>query len=136
MRYPERRMDHREETNNRSQKKGLRSRSKPQNNLRFTKGVNPNPMPRNRPRRGVSTVRVFSTHPLITARFCNAAHSKIRKTGLGGGRSNVRMLQHPKIQITHANFPKPTQTNSENQHQKNDGGRGGRLSVHVISTQH
>jgi len=45
--------------NNRSQKKGLRSRSKPQNNLRFTKGVNPNPMPRNLPRRGYQQFACF-----------------------------------------------------------------------------
>jgi hypothetical protein len=64
---------------------------------------------------------------------------RTRKTDLGGGRSNVRMLQHPKIQITHAKFPKPTQTNNENQDQKNrPGGReeGPSLSVHVFSTQH
>ena len=101
------------------------TRSRPKSSRPTTNRQATEPKTKNLPRRGVSTVRVFPAHPLITARFCDAAHSKIQKTGLGGGRSNVRMLQDPKIQITHVSFPKPTQTNSENQDQKNRLGEGG-----------
>jgi hypothetical protein len=44
---------------------------------------------------------------------------EVQKSPPRRGVSTVRMLQHPKIEITRVNFPKTAQTSSENQDQKN-----------------